>query len=107
MIDCSPASPRLRSARRRGAHRRHTRRSAVTELAEGVTVTADPATNSLVIQASKEGFDALEVIEKLDIPRPQVLVEALILEVDVTDAIDLGFTACDPSTGSTATRSAR
>ena len=67
-------------------------RSAVTPLAEGVTVTADPATNSLVIQASKEAYETLRiVIEKLDVSRPQVLVEALIVEVDVTDDLDLGF----------------
>jgi general secretion pathway protein D len=69
-------------------------RSAVTPLAEGVTVTADPATNSLVIQASKEAYETLRlVIEKLDVSRPQVLVEALIVEVDVTDSLDLGFSA--------------
>jgi general secretion pathway protein D len=69
-------------------------RSAVTPLAEGVTVTADPATNSLVIQASKEAYDTLRgVIEKLDVSRPQVLVEALIVEVDVTDSLDLGVNA--------------
>ncbi|HBZ72594.1 MAG TPA: hypothetical protein DEP35_23820 [Deltaproteobacteria bacterium] len=67
-------------------------RAAVTELAEGVTITSDPPTNSLVIQASQEGYDTLrQVIEKLDIRRPQVLVEALIMEVDVTDAKELGF----------------
>ncbi len=67
-------------------------RAAVTELAEGVTITADVATNSLVIQASKEGYETLrQVIEKLDIARPQVLVEALIMEVNVTDNSDLGF----------------
>ena len=67
-------------------------RAAVTELAEGITVTADPGTNSLVIQASQEGFATLsQVIEQLDIPRPQVLVEALIMEVDVSDNEDLGF----------------
>jgi type II secretory pathway component GspD/PulD (secretin) len=66
----------------------------VTPLAEGVTVTADPATNSLVIQASKEAYETLQqVIEKLDVSRPQVLVEALIVEVDVTDSLDLGFNA--------------
>jgi general secretion pathway protein D len=69
-------------------------RSAVTPLAEGVTVTADPATNSLVIQASKEAYETLRlVIEKLDVSRPQVLVEALIVEVDVTDSLDLGVNA--------------
>ncbi len=67
-------------------------RSSVTPLAEGVTITADTATNSLVIQASKEAYDTLkQVIDKLDVSRPQVLVEALIVEVDVTDALDLGF----------------
>jgi general secretion pathway protein D len=69
-------------------------RSVVTPLAEGVTVTADPATNSLVIQASKEAYETIvQVIEKLDVSRPQVLVEALIVEVDVTDSLDLGFNA--------------
>ncbi len=67
-------------------------RSSITELAGGVTVTADPPTNSLLIQASQEGFNTLsQVIAQLDIPRPQVLVEALIMEVDVSDSIDLGF----------------
>ena len=67
-------------------------RSSISELAGGVTVTADPPTNSLLIQASQEGFNTLsQVIAQLDIPRPSVLVEALIMEVDVTDSIDLGF----------------
>jgi general secretion pathway protein D len=69
-------------------------RAAVTELAEGIGVTADPATNSLVIQASQEGFATLgTVIEKLDVERPQVLVEGLIMEVDVTGREELGFGA--------------
>jgi general secretion pathway protein D len=67
-------------------------RSSISELAGGVTVTADPPTNALLIQASQEGFKTLaQVIAQLDIPRPSVLVEALIMEVDVTDSIDLGF----------------
>ncbi|MBW2692142.1 MAG: type II secretion system secretin GspD [Deltaproteobacteria bacterium] len=67
-------------------------RAVVQGLAEGVKITADPATNSLVIQSSREGFDTLsEVIAKLDIERPQVLVEALIMEVDITDSEHLGF----------------
>lgn len=69
-------------------------RSVVTPLAEGVTVTADPATNALVIQASKEAYETLlQVIERLDVSRPQVLVEALIVEVDVTNSLNLGFNA--------------
>jgi general secretion pathway protein D len=67
-------------------------RTAVTALAEGIRVTADPATNALVIQARKEGYDALiGVIEMLDVERPQVLVEALIMEADVSDGSELGF----------------
>lgn len=65
----------------------------VADIASGVgTVTADPATNSLLIQASPEGYQALlRVIEQLDIARPQVLVEALIMEVTVGDGQELGF----------------
>jgi len=67
-------------------------RSQVTELAEGITLSADAATNSLVIQASKEAYEILvDVIQKLDIERPQVLVEALILTVDITDNLELGM----------------
>jgi general secretion pathway protein D len=68
-------------------------RSVVTPLADGqINLSADPATNSLVIQASKEAYETLQqVIEKLDVPRPQVLVEALIMEVDITDGFELGF----------------
>jgi general secretion pathway protein D len=65
----------------------------VQELADGVKITADPATNALVIQASREGFETISgVIAKLDIERPQVLIEALIMEVDITDSEELGFT---------------
>lgn len=66
--------------------------STITELAEGVMITADPPTNSLVIQASREGFATVsQVIAQLDVERPQVLVEALIMEVDISDGQDLGF----------------
>jgi general secretion pathway protein D len=66
---------------------------AVSELSGAVTnVTADIGTNSLVIQASPEGFESLvRVIEKLDIARAQVLVEALIMEVTVSDSKQLGL----------------
>jgi general secretion pathway protein D len=70
-------------------------RAQVTALSEGgINLNADPATNSLVIQASKESYEALlQVIKQLDIPRPQVLVEALILEVDITNGLELGVQA--------------
>ena len=56
-----------------------------------ITVTADKATNSLVITAGPEAYAILEdVIEKLDIRRSQVLVEGLIAEVTLDTARDLG-----------------
>lgn len=55
------------------------------ELFEGdIKVTADESTNSLVIVASPRDYRALkEVIEELDARRPQVFVEAAIMEVAV------------------------
>jgi general secretion pathway protein D len=62
------------------------------EFESGVRVTADPATNSLVISAAPQDYATLrEVIEQLDIPRRQVLVEAIIFEVSLTKARQLGI----------------
>ena len=56
-----------------------------------VQIVADKATNSLVITAKKDDFLVLEeVIKKLDVPRPMVYIEALLMEVDVTKTFDLG-----------------
>jgi general secretion pathway protein D len=67
-------------------------RSEVAGLEGGISITADTATNSLIIQASQEGFNTLAgVIAKLDVERPQVSVEALIMELTVNDTQDLGF----------------
>ncbi len=62
------------------------------ELEGDVRVTADPATNSLVIAAAPQDYDTLrEVIQQLDIPRPQVLVEAIIFEISLNKARELGI----------------
>lgn len=54
-------------------------------------IVADKATNSLVITANKDDYRVLEgVIQKLDIPRMMVYIEALIMEVNVTKNFDLG-----------------
>lgn len=67
-------------------------RSEVAGLEGGISVTADAATNSLIIQASMEGFNTIAgVIKKLDVERPQVSVEALIMELTVNNSQDLGF----------------
>ncbi len=62
------------------------------EIFEGeIKIAPDVATNSLVITASAPDYDALKgVISKLDIPRPQVFVEALIMEVSMTKLSKIG-----------------
>jgi len=62
------------------------------ELEGGIKVTADKATNSLIIVASPNDFETLVgVIRKLDIRRRQVFVEAAILEIDINKALDVGI----------------
>ncbi len=66
--------------------------SAIAELAGGIRITADAPTNSLIIQASSEGYSTMrDVISALDVRRPQVMVEALIMEVDVTTGEAFGL----------------
>ncbi|MBP2690135.1 MAG: ral secretion pathway protein, partial [Deltaproteobacteria bacterium] len=61
------------------------------ELEGGVKVTADKATNALIIVASANDYETLVgVIKKLDIRRRQVFVEATIMEIDVGKALDVG-----------------
>lgn len=57
-----------------------------------VVVTPDPATNSLVVSSSPRDFAQLRlVVDKLDQPRRQVFIEAVIMDVSVSDSSDLGF----------------
>ncbi len=61
------------------------------ELEGGVRITADKATNSLIIIASVNDYQTLvEVIKKLDIRRRQVYVEALIMEITLNKGRDVG-----------------
>ncbi|MCC7383575.1 MAG: type II secretion system secretin GspD [Deltaproteobacteria bacterium] len=58
-----------------------------------IKVTADKPTNSLVITASKADFNSMKrVIAELDVPRLQVFVEAVILEVAMKRDRNLGVT---------------
>ncbi|MFO7750103.1 MAG: type II secretion system secretin GspD, partial [Desulfobacteraceae bacterium] len=60
-------------------------------VSQKVKITADKATNSLIIMADKEDYPVLEeVIAKLDIPRSMVYIECLIMEVNVTKGLNLG-----------------
>jgi general secretion pathway protein D len=57
-----------------------------------VRISADKATNSLIIVADKEDYIVLEdVIKKLDIPRSMVYIEALIMEVDMSKSLSIGI----------------
>jgi general secretion pathway protein D len=57
-----------------------------------VKISADKATNSLVIIASQSDYKNLtRVIEKLDIPRRQVFVEAVIMEVNLDRNSEAGI----------------
>ncbi len=62
------------------------------ELFQGeVKISADKATNALVIIASQSDYRSLvRVIEKLDIPRRQVFIEAVIMEVNLDRDSKLG-----------------
>ncbi|MGB3400601.1 MAG: type II secretion system secretin GspD, partial [Candidatus Deferrimicrobiaceae bacterium] len=61
------------------------------ELEGGVKITADKATNSLIIIASLNDYQTLvDVIRKLDIRRRQVYVEALVMEIRLDKGRDLG-----------------
>jgi len=60
-------------------------------ISEEVQIVADKATNSLVIKAKKHDYLVIEdIIEKLDIPRTMVYIEALIMEVNVDKEFRLG-----------------
>jgi len=58
---------------------------------ETAKITADKATNSLIIMAGKEDYIVLEeIINKLDVPRSMVYIESLIMEVNVEKDFKLG-----------------
>lgn len=64
------------------------------KLEGNIKVTADKATNALVVVGSSADFSALKsVLKKLDIPRRQVYVEATIMEISADNNFEFGMTA--------------
>jgi len=64
----------------------------VAQLEGGIKIAADPNINALVIISSYQDYLVLkDIIEKLDIPRRQVFVEAAIIEVSLTKLRELGI----------------
>ncbi len=67
-----------------------------------VTIWADVPTNALILTAPPKIMKSLmDVIDKLDIRRAQVQVEALIVEVDVNKSADIGVQWIVAGNGST------
>lgn len=62
------------------------------QLGDNLSITADIPTNSLIISSGKSDYEKIKsLLTQLDIKRPQVLVEAMLLEVRVGDTGDYGF----------------
>ena len=60
-------------------------------VSKNVQIVPDKATNTLVIMAEREDYKVLEnIIKQLDVPRPMVYIEALIMEVNTTKDFKLG-----------------
>ena len=60
--------------------------------ANGATITADLASNALIVMAPEPVYNNLRaIIEKLDVRRAQVFVEALIVEVSADKAAEFGI----------------
>lgn len=60
-------------------------------ISKSVKIMADEETNALIITAERDEYAVLEgVIQKLDIPRRMVYLEALIMEVDVDTDFEVG-----------------
>ena len=60
-------------------------------MGEDISITADKSTNSLIIYAKPDDYSSIkEMIKKLDIPRKQVFIEALIMEVSPDEQFNFG-----------------
>ncbi len=57
-----------------------------------IKVVANKETNSLIITASRQDFSVVRnLLRKIDIPRNQVFVEAVIMEIDISDTKQWGI----------------
>ncbi len=70
--------------------------SSVEQLEREVIVVADTATNSLLVSATPRYFDDIELmVKQLDTPPRQVIIQALLVEVELSNTdefgIELGF----------------
>ena len=82
------------------------RGSTVVAETETIRITADPATNSVIIIGTRREYEEIkDVIDELDVRRKQVFVEAAILEVSLDKIrsfgtnLSIGFTVNDSTLG--------
>lgn len=64
----------------------------VAQLEGGVSIGADEITNALIITASQKDYQILveELISKLDVPRRQVYLEAIVMELELAKGKQMG-----------------
>jgi general secretion pathway protein D len=77
-----------------------TNQQATEESPDQTTIQADESLNAIVVRADRSHIGEIEeIIDKLDVRRSQVLIEAAIVEVSLTNTRDLGvdITAVDTS----------
>ncbi|MGB5504246.1 MAG: hypothetical protein WBM75_17750, partial [Polyangiales bacterium] len=85
--------PRPAAAGRGAAQRAAAAASSTASLFEGqIAVSAYEPSNALLITSSLHDYTALKkVIERLDAPRKQVFIEAVVMELGIERSSDLGF----------------
>lgn len=74
----------------------------IAEFEGGIKVGADEPTNSLIVTASAKDFQTLvdRVISKLDVPRRQVYIEAVVMELSLNKRREVGVSAGGGAGGS-------
>ncbi len=61
------------------------------DVSDEVYLEADEDTNSLIIMTSSKNYEKIEkILEKLDIPIPQVLIKVLLAELTTSEGSDIG-----------------
>ncbi len=88
----SPASSLGASSQAALAAAGTTQQATAIDLDGDVRIVADEATNSLLVHASKRAYRRIEsAIRQMDIAPSQVLIEASIIEVSLTDKLQYGL----------------
>lgn len=78
----------------KGKKTKASKASSVAHFEGGVSIAADESTNALIITASARDYETLvkDLISKLDIPRRQVFLESIVMELTMRRTGDYGVT---------------